>query len=233
MEGEYGVFVDGINSYAPHATDLDNQIRNAEGFHNTIQCPCSEIYLESLAWDTDFEQAGVGSPPAGEDEMYADLYEMAFFTGHGNSYFFSFGNREHDDGRAFPDNMRLGDLCCKWLVLDSCLGLKYNKGETNNVFTAWRKVFRGLHYILGFDTTCSDSPDRGSRFAEYLNAGWKIRTAWFQACMETEDQGGMSAYLRAGTTEDNSTYYDHWIGQGSVGSDPKPPVKLYYARHST
>jgi len=49
--------------------------------------------------------------------------------------------------------------------------------------------------MLGFDTTCGDSCDRGTKFAERLNAGWSIRDAGTRACTETEGSGTNWAYL--------------------------------------
>ncbi len=132
-----------------------------------------------------------------------------------------------DDGAAKNTEMTLGDFDLEWIVFDACQVLEFS-----GVFDRWGwPVFRGLHYILGFHTTCLDVGDRGEKFADRLNNGWSVRDAWIRACQETEGSSTELAYLRADNTSlGTDTFNDHWWGQGSVSADPVNPNILFHLR---
>ena len=220
--------IEWINKYHGRASDLKNRDDNARGFYNTLDGVRQFDYGDDNAWDADFEQAGVGSPTAGTDQIYADNVDIVFFSGHGSTGGPFFGVTGHDDGVAKPTEMQLGDRQAEWIVFDACSVLAYDGGV---VFTRWGwPVFKGLHYMLGFHNTAHDSGDRGKKFAEYLNDGWTIRAAWIRACEDTEGSGTSWAYLRADQSSvGTDTYNDHWHGKGYVSPDPSSPSVLYHA----
>ncbi len=217
--------IEWANSYNGRASDLKNNDDNARGFANTLQGVRRFEWSDALAWDQDFEQSGTGSPSAGDDRLWADSVDIAFYSGHGSIAGAFFGVASHDDGRAKPSEMRLGDLECEWVVFDACEVLQ----DDGDVFNRLRGVFVGLHYILGFHTTCIDSGDRGRRFAERLNAGDRVRDAWITACVETEGSLTQWAYMRADAAG-TDTFNDHWHGKGFVSPDPVSPTVRAYAR---
>ena len=96
-----------------------------------------------------------------------------------------------------------------------------------DVYSRWGGAFAGLHYILGFNSLSTGEKNQGKVFAEYLNDGYKIRTAWKKACQEIEGSDRRWAYLRAveaGTDTEN----DHWISKGHVSADPNNPTDIIY-----
>jgi hypothetical protein len=222
--------VEWVNLYhgRPGLADLSNNDENARGFYNTLSGTRQFDYGNDSAWDRDFEEQGVGSPPQGTDQLYADNVDIVFFSGHGGAYSFHFGITTLDDGDARNTDIRLGNRQCEWIVLDACQCLEWNGGA---VFNAWQPAFAGLHYILGFHTTTSDSAERGTRFAQKLNAGMRVRDAWINACIETEGSSTDWAYLRADSRGTN-TFDDHWWGKGFTSPDPVPPVQLSYQKGS-
>jgi hypothetical protein len=138
-----------------------------------------------------------------------------------------FGESGYDDGLARNTEVRWGDRNLEWIAFDACELL-----QRAGVFGRWGwPVFKGLHYVLGFHTTCSDEANRGRYFAEYLNDGWTVRNAWIKACQLTEGSTVEWAYLRAGTSSAD-TYNDHWHGKGYTSPDPLNPTYLAYGRGS-
>jgi uncharacterized protein DUF6345 len=206
--------------------NLSNTRAQAEGLYNTLSGVRSFNFGNDLAWDQDFEEQGVGSPVTGDDAVWVDNVDIAFFSGHGNSSGVSFGRKDRDDGAAKNTDVRWGNKRLKWIALDACEVLQWP-----GVFDRWRNAFRGLHYMLGFHTLSSDESKRGRYFAENLNKGWSVRNAWIRACQDTEGSHREWAYLRAdGAGTD--TFNDHWIGKGFVSPDPSNPTSLFYLRGS-
>jgi hypothetical protein len=218
--------IEWVNNYHGRANNLSNNDNNAQGFYNKLNGTKSFEYGDDLAWDQDFEESGIGSPAAGSDTSYADNVDIVFFSGHGSSSGLFFGRSTLDDGEAKPAELGLGNRECEWLIADACQFL-----DINNVFNRLRSAFKGLHFILGFHTTCLDVKDRGEKFAGKLNGGQRVRDAWINACAETEDSGTECAYLRADSGGTN-TFEDHWHGQGFVSSDPTGSVTLFYLKTS-
>ena len=219
--------IEWVRRYHGRAADLGNTQAQAEGFYNTLQGVRQFNWGDDLAWDQDFEQSGQGSPSGGTDTTYVDDVDIVFFSGHGSTNGPFFGVATHDSGTATPGEVRWGDRELEWIALDACDVL-----AVNGVFDRWGwDRFKGLHYILGFDTTTSDESKRGRYFAEKLNAGWRVRDAWIHACQETEGSGTRWAYVRADMAG-TSTFDDHWHGKGFVSSDPTDPTSLFYASGS-
>ena len=216
--------IEWVQQYNGLQGNLSNTKAQAEGFYNTLSATRVFEWGDNLAWDQDFEQSGLGSPPAGSDTVWADNVDMVFFSGHGSPDRFYFGTKI-DDGVAKNTEISWGDRELEWIVLDAC-----NILEANGVFNRWGwSVFRGLHYILSFHTTTSDEAHRGRILAQYLNAGWSIRDAWIRAAQDTESSSTWWAYLRADGPGTN-TFNDHWWGKGFVSPDPSNPNLLAYAR---
>lgn len=220
--------IEWANKFHGRASDLKNNDDNARGFYNTLQGVRRFEYGDDLAWDQDFEESGVGSPSAGTDQTYADDVDIVFYSGHGSIAGGFFGVANRDDGMASPSELRLGNRDCEWVIFDACEVLQR---DNLNVFNRCGGVFAGLHYMLGFDTICGDSSDRGQKFAERLNSGWSVRDAWIRACIETEGSATQWAYMRA-DAPGTDTFNDHWWGKGFVSSDPTNPTNFFYLRGS-
>ena len=219
--------IEWVNKYHGRAPELYNNDENAKGFYNTLHGIKEFQWGDDWAWDRDFEEKHVGAPPPGTDQIWADNVDICFFSGHGRPLGPMFGNTKYDDGDAKHTELMLGNRQLEWIIFDACQVLQYDNGA---VFSRWGwPVFKGLHYILGFHTITNDSAVRGRKFAEKLNAGWTIRSAWIRACEETEGYDVMWAYLRAGSGN-AKTYNDHWWGKGYVSPDPVNPTYLAYSK---
>jgi hypothetical protein len=206
------VGIDWIDSYHGRAKDTKHRRQNAEGFYNTISAIKVYNWGDDLAWDTDFEQSGAGSPPSGADISYADNVDLAFFSGHGNVGLLGFGVTGHDDGYAVPGEIRLGDGSCKYLVCDCCLSME------GDAIGTWRESFTGLRSLFGFCTEAHDSGDRGRIFADYLNKNYYLDTAWAWACQETESSDCQWGYMHV--LSPTSSYSDRWSSTVSKISNP-------------
>ena len=218
------VGVEWVKAYHGIAGNLTNTKPQAEGFYNGLSATRRFNWGDDWAWDQDFEQSGVGSPPAGTDSTWVDDVDFVFFSGHGAPGGFLFGVNT-DDHQVKPTEVRWGDRQLEWIALDAC-----NVLERDGVFDRWGwPVFKGLHYILGFHTVTGDEPDRGWLLAMYLNAGWTVRQAWIRCCQDTEGSSREWAYLRADAAG-TDTYNDHWWGAGTTSNDPFSPTSLFYAR---
>lgn len=218
--------IEWVNNYHGRAADLSNNDNNAQGFYNKLSGTKSFEYGDDLAWDQDFEESGTGSPSTGTDSTYADNVDIVFFSGHGSSSGFLFGVATHDDGKTKPSELGLGNKQCEWLVVDACQFL-----SSSGASTRLGGAFKGLHYILGFHTTCGDVKDRGEKFADKLNSGQTVRNAWINACNETEGSSTECAYLRADSSG-TDTFNDHWHGKGSVSADPTGSLSFVYLKTS-
>ena len=221
--------IEWVKQYHGRANNLSNTQAQAEGLYNTLSGVRRFNWGDDLAWDQDFEETGVGSPATGTDTSWIDTVNIAFFSGHGSRNGFMFGIASKDDGTAKPSELRLGNGKLDWIALDACQVLEYDNGNVFNRI-GW-PVFKGLHYILGFDTVARDESKRGRYLAENLNSGDRVRDAWRKACQETEDSGARYAYLRADQSGTN-TFDDHWFGKGFVSADPTAPTTLFYLRAS-
>lgn len=217
--------IEWINNYHGYATNLSHNDENARGFYNTLDGIRSFEWGNDWAWDKDFEEQGAGLPPEGTDVVWADNVDICFFSGHGSTSGPFFGVQNMDSGTARPSEMRLGNKQLEWIVFDACHVLNYGGGDVFGRI-GW-PVFKGLHYMLGFDTSCHDVTSRGKRFAKYLNQGYKVSDAWIKACKSTESSSTKWAVMRAENTNiPTNTANDHWWGKGYVSLDPTNPTQL-------
>ena len=150
--------IEWVNKYHGRAANLSNNDNNARGFANHLDGTVAFEWGNDLAWDEDFEQKGTTTNSAGTDQRYADNVDIVFFSGHGSASGAFFGVDAHDSGQAEPKQMVLGDRQCEWAIFDACEVLSHS--ATNSVFTRWKGSFKGLHYLLGFHTTSTDSGSR-------------------------------------------------------------------------
>ena len=221
MAGEVGI--EWVKKYHGRAANLSNTKTQAEGFYNLVDCTRKFNWGDDWAWDIDFEEPG-------DDNIWVDTVDIAFFSGHGSANGPMFGVANHDDGEARPNEIKWGNNDLEWIAFDACEILEYSGAGISDVWTRWKPAFNGLHYILGFRTTTSDEKNRGKYFALFLNWGYKVRDAWIKACQLTEGSGVQMAYLRAAKSGTN-TLDDHLHGHGYVSPDPHPPVSLVYYSH--
>ena len=220
--------IEWVREYHGRAANLTNTKPQVEGLYNNLSGTKAFEWGDDLAWDQDFEQQGSGSPATGTDNVWIDTVDIAMFSGHGSTSGFLFGVASKDNGTTAPSEMKLGDNNLEWLILDACQVLER---DDLKVFDRVRPMFKGLHYVLGFDTTTGDDAYRGGYMADYLNDGDRVRDAWRKTCQETEGSSTNYAYVRADASGTN-TFDDHWHGKGAVSADPSTPTKFFYLRDS-
>ena len=139
------------------------------------------------AWKTHIVDSSLG----GLDQYYADGVDLLLVSGHGSPLGFLFCVGCY----AEPSEIRLGDVDLEWIVFDACEVL--STVARNIATTPWNSVFKGLHAMLGFNTTVWDSdvncflgiclPVCGKReelFAQYLVSGYDVVNAWRRATIE-------------------------------------------------
>lgn len=219
--------------------DLDNRVVNARDFlqrlHDLFGTEIAFEHYNHDAFAVNIEHQGRGSGSGvmqknGNDLEFAETVDMLYFSGHGNKdkiYFHSHQLPTPKDSKsAGYQEIQLGDAnVLKWLVLDACNTLNRSEdpltycegGPDLNLYNDhnernWQACFRGLRYILGFDTFCHDYVDRGWHFATFLQTE-TIHEAWRQACVETEDDENIRcAYLRPDPdpADDSSLPFDRW-----------------------
>jgi hypothetical protein len=220
--------IEWVKNYHGRAANLVNTQPQVEGLYNGLTGTKAFEWGDDLAWDQDFEEEGVGSPPTGTDNIWIDTADIAMFSGHGSTGGAFFGVTGWNNGTAEPSEMSLGDENLNWLILDACQVLEWDSG---GAFNRIDPIFNGLHYVLGFDTTTGDDQYRGSYMADHLNNGDRVRDAWRKTCQETEGSSTNYAYVRA-DGKGTDTFKDHWWGKGYVSPKPVPPLVFYYLRDS-
>ncbi|HNM27031.1 MAG TPA: DUF6345 domain-containing protein [Saprospiraceae bacterium] len=210
-------------------TNLDNTGYNATGFCTTLDVPITfnKGDSQALARGIEDNNGNTSTQVVGQDDQVAERADIVFFGGHAdsNNLYFTPAAAVADDRIAMRREIKLGHGgLLKWLVLDCCRILKYSEdpyaycpGRTPSandlVYKAWKVVFYGLRYLLGFDTLCHDYRDRGSRFATYLKQREYVREAWRLACVETEhDVDVRCAFLHPGS-ETDTIHFDKWTDQ--------------------
>lgn len=157
-----------------------------------------------------------------DDQNYVDNVSFAYYAGHGSADKLVFKDvlgLPYDSARLNPDYCDWGDENgnkLKWVALACCLA-----GQNTH------KALDGLHLICGWRTECDDAV-YGRRFAEYLIAGYEIKTAWFLTGDELSPGGLMNV-----KGEDISVGSDHLYHCGTVNLTPINDEYYYEWTHST
>lgn len=180
-------FADAIEDYTPTgAGNLSWCIDGVESFADWLVAAGHEdglVYTDGDAWSADFEWYR-------HDDIYNDAADISYFSGHGSSGAFHFGNATYPMVRA--GETRWGDQDVEFVALDACSSLDYRgryKFATNN-------QDEGVHYILGFATSAWDTTVTADYFGMYLWAGYPVRSAWTYATMAGHDSSFQGAYVR-------------------------------------
>lgn len=163
-------------------------------------------------------------------KSYVDAQDLVFISGHGNSYIWQSVQSPSEivDFRNVPSYGNLsdgGDL--EFLIIESCSTVA-TAPEAANWWTPWKKMFQGLHQLLGFRTLSYSDNGIPNAFAKNLKNNQKIWEAWFDAVntertwsyTHTESSGEVVPYPGfASGIMYNSTANDRL---GSYASDPSP-----------
>lgn len=218
-----------VNQYHGYLTDLYNCVNEGEKFEDAIYNYSSSWtvdfgWRDDAAYEEDFKVSTLG----GTDYKWADNVDLMLFSGHGSKNGFYFGTTV-DDHMLHYEDAYWGDQNLEWIIIDACNVLF----DDDTLWDRWGwPVFKGLHYILGYNTECYDVDTRGRDFIKYaMYLGYTVRLAWIHATIDSED-GTMAAYLRADSA-DTDTYNDHLFDFGSVSTDPINPTNLYYSTWNT
>ena len=177
----------------------------------------------------------------GEDDSAAETVDLIYFCGHGVVDRLLFSGTNLDDSEAWNMEMRLGDkTILKWFVADTCDVLSAGYYNAQNIFVLggngedvrlrWRRIFRGLRYLLGFHGESTSVPNRGSSFARDLNLGDTVRHAWEMACEHSEPGFASWAYLKAGDPGD-AIENDRWTDIAFTTVPITNPMPCTYVRN--
>jgi hypothetical protein len=123
--------IEWVQKYNGLAGNLSNTKAQAEGFLNTLSGVKAFNWGDDLAWDRDFEEQGRGTPTQGTDAVWVDNVDIVFFSGHGSTDRFYFGQKI-DDAVAKNTEIRWGARDLEWIALDAC-----NVLERDGVFDRW------------------------------------------------------------------------------------------------
>jgi hypothetical protein len=214
---EVGVYY--ISNYPGTSSDLPNAAGNGWGLYNTLRysygwCNFSGhdcfLWSNSNAWEEDFKRHDRG----GTNNYWVDDVDLVFYEGHGNPWLFTFktpwGGGTHDDSYLRYHDARLawGDRDLEWMALLSCSVL----ADSHELDWVW--TMNGLHLLMGFETTAYDVAGFGTRFAQYINAGYRISLAWMKTCDQKQPTGVRAKVLAEEYHHFYDTKYyqypDHW-----------------------
>jgi hypothetical protein len=231
------VGVEWVNNYHGTAPNLAACDDDAGGFYNALgNKGWTKVFNwgDDNAWEEDFKSPE--KPGGGTDTSWADNVDFAYFSGHGNQSGFYFGVSK-DDYQVHYNDCVWGDKDLEWIVLSSCLCLNYSDGAVFNRF-GW-PVFKGLHLIMGMDTTMSDTTDAGKFFVQFMtgDSAWPssgskktIQEAWRWACWWALPSNQYCAILGAAGSGGDA-WNDYLPGYGSQVPDPYPISYLWYIRY--
>jgi hypothetical protein len=234
------VGVEWVNIYHGHGGDLTWNDSEAGGFYDRL----GELgwtkrfnFGNDSAMESDFEKPAV----KGYDNIWIDTLDFAYFAGHGSPYAFYFGtDHDHEDGytyRVHYSEAEWGDEDLEWIVLAGCQIL-----QKEGVFDRWGwPVFKGLHAILGFDSTEEDKPiwilypiwweSPGKRFVDYMTHPYTIKESWKRTTIDWQDSDVWGAALGVKNPSTGHIQYNDYLpGYGYVSSDIDNPTVLAHAR---
>jgi hypothetical protein len=219
-----------VEEYHGTMPNLPETIDEGEKFEAAIYAYSSSWVVDfgwtnDNAWEEDFKVTSMG----GTDTHWADDVDLMLFAGHGSPTGFYFGSTV-DDHQLHYTEADWGDQDLEWIIIDACKVLQDNSSKWNR--WGW-PVFKGLHYILGYNTSTYDVDTRGEDFIKYaMGYGDTVRNAWIKATQLSES-GTKAAYMRADKSGVSDTYNDHLWGFGYVSPDPVNPSTLYYLTWDT
>lgn len=218
-------------TYGKGASSLAHVAAQADGFRDTLRgtwalSSTANVRDDgvSIAWVLRPDMPG--DPPDSDDDSDEDRNDVddahiAYFTGHGGWSLLKL--YDPTVGPIFVNSgpLKWGDGDLRWIIVDACEVLQYAPRMSGAPDPGWRQAFAGLRAMLGWESFSEDESLRGQRFAEYLNAGLSMTTAWRLACEETTSrlpslvQNQLTwnerrwSYLRAVTSTDD-TCCDRW-----------------------
>jgi PKD repeat protein len=207
----YQMYIAAPIDYSGLNSPITQSENNVKGFRDNITGRSTEWSTIS----TDFRKDALPKKwkskdkNEGEDDKYADKADLAYFDGHG-----SYGKLVFSHG-GFPietvsdlghSDMLLGDTNVNWVVFDACKMM--NKSHPDALlgdwkWEDWKPSFKGLHMMLGFDTTSNAVENRGYILANRLagvtqgskTGNVSIRQAWKDAIALTDGVGNGGGVL--------------------------------------
>ena len=222
------VGVEWVNQYHGYAPTLSACDDDAVGFYSTMKSKgWTGVYNygDDNAWETDFKSSAKG----GNDASWSDNVDLVYFSGHGNSGGFYVGST-HGDHKIAWQNCEWGDKDLDWIAISSCQVLNI----ASHPWTTWGWTFKGLHTMLGMDTSEYDTPSLGKYFAQYMtqtSPKMTIVQAWRQAAIMALPSGEYCAAIGVNESGYNSMN-DYLPGIGSQAADNPDPNWFWWVRYS-
>ncbi len=222
------VGADWVNDYHGWANGLSACDDDTVGFYNVMKSKGwagSFCWGNDNAWEKDFKSVAKG----GSDDKMSDNADLVYFSGHGNTSGFYVGSTKDDHQIAWQD-CEWGDKDLEWIAVSSCQCLNI----ASQPWTTWGWAFKGLHTMLGMDTTEYDTPNLGKYFAQYMtqsNPKMTIVQAWRQAAIMALPYGEYCAAI--GVNESGyKSINDCLPGYGAQAPDNYDPWWFWWVRYS-
>jgi hypothetical protein len=196
---------------------LGGSAGNAGGFvlrFLTAGVPVRFNWGDTNAWERDFKDPAFAG---GDDTNWIDNVDAAFYTGHANGDGFTFSSTV-TDGFLHYNEARWGNNDLEWIVIAACGPLQLNAGGKSWA-QRWGPAFQGLHLLCAYQTVSNDNTVEGSKFANYLLAGWTVRQAWIKTAIEVQPSSVKFGVMGVIGRDNMSNYNDHFWNKGSVGPD--------------
>ncbi len=185
------------------------------------------LWEDDTAYESDFKRDDSG----GEDHIWVDAVDIAWFAGHGNGgeLYFNYGQSEEDrvlksfyldrlpgdHPLAYQDEARWGDQDLEWIFLFSCNTLQRYDGTKGGSDFGW--ALNGAHLVCGAVDKMWVQYDDGFHVARYLvDYDWKVVDSWFWGCNVHQPAGRMLRVIG----ENEACGDDHIWGHGWVSQDP-------------
>ena len=218
--------IEWYNDYHKTANKLKSSERSAVGFGHTLSG--TKVYERQGGEEKENSTQKELGAELGLNKQKTTVIDILYSVGHGNKHGLlkNTSSQKPTNDQETDETTQVETTSMKWWIVDAGEIL-----QSEGIFERWGNAdfFGRLHYILGFHSVCSESDDRGQRFARHLENGENMRWAWIRACAETESGNVSCAYLRA-ENQASDTLNDHWIGKGHVSPDPVCPSILIHLR---
>ncbi|MEZ4629988.1 MAG: DUF6345 domain-containing protein [Deinococcales bacterium] len=122
-----------------------------------------------------FEKDFVDPSKAGEDSLYVDDVDLAFYTGHASGGGIAFSTQEAGQF-LFYDEVLWGNQDLEWLIIAAC-GPLQDEYLGQSWSQRWGLAFDGLHMIAAYSTVTYDNYHEGALVADYL-LGYHFLCVW-------------------------------------------------------
>ncbi len=212
-----GGVVDAGTEWIGESQGLSGSSGNAGGFASRFASHGATTlrfnWGDASAWERDFKDPSQG----GNDSVWIDNVDVAFYTGHANANGWTFPGSK-DDGFLHYNEARFGNNDLEWLTVAACGPLQPGNSP-NRWWQRWGPAFKGLHLLCGYQTVTYDNTVEGKKWARKMLNGKPVRQAWMETGIDVQGPSEIVAVMGVFGPNGVSNWNDHYHGKGSVGPD--------------